>query len=183
MRVPSLASLRFAVPTITGREVVIALIVIVVWLALVGAPVLYEILTGTFGKIGKKTAPTIFLSGLAVLLVGIGFDLGILDIIGGAMVGSVILGIIAMNYLRPADRASHRLAQPPADAGIASVTACWARPVQSRSVTAPRATLAGVTTLPVLFEVVRQTAAVARTPFLTPASARQRRRSGSSRWR
>jgi hypothetical protein len=99
MRVSGYASLRFAVPHISGTEIVIGVLVILVFLSLVAAPVLGEIVGGAFSVGAHKAAPWVFVIGLAVLGIGIGFGLTILDIVGGAMVGSVILGIIAMNYL------------------------------------------------------------------------------------
>ncbi|HEY2506859.1 MAG TPA: hypothetical protein VGI58_10110 [Streptosporangiaceae bacterium] len=96
-------------PHITGPEIVIGVIVIVVFLSLVAAPVLGEIIGGVAGAGAHKAAPWVFFFGLGVLGIGIGFSVTILIIVGSSMVGSVLLGIIVMNYLTYA-RASQHLA-------------------------------------------------------------------------
>ncbi len=75
------------------------LIFIAVFIALLAAPILLEFLWDLFSKTVEKTAKGGFLLGLGVLLVGLFSKTRVLEIVGGALTGAVLLAVIADNYL------------------------------------------------------------------------------------
>ena len=98
-----------------------ALIVSVVFAALLAAPILGEKLFGLFSKGVERSAKGGFLLGLGVLLVGFVSGTRVLEIAGGAVAGAVVLAVIVDNYLVPDVRG----AGPRARSGPRSSLRSW----------------------------------------------------------
>jgi len=81
------------------RQVVVALILIAVLVALLVGPLLLEPLGDLFSKGVKKSAPGGFVLGLAVLLIGLASGVRFITIAGAAVLGAIVLGFIIDNYL------------------------------------------------------------------------------------
>jgi MFS family permease len=77
----------------------VGLIFIAVFIALLAGPILAEALFDLFGKAVEKTAKGGFLLGLGILLIGLLSGTRVLEIAGGALLGVVVLAVIADNYL------------------------------------------------------------------------------------
>jgi lysylphosphatidylglycerol synthetase-like protein (DUF2156 family) len=90
---------RHAAARVTGREILIALIVIAAIVVLLVAPVLWGALFDGFTKGLDKAARPTFLVGLGVLVVGLLSGVQIIEIGGGALMAAIVLGVIVENYL------------------------------------------------------------------------------------
>jgi hypothetical protein len=90
---------RHAAARITGREILVALIVVVIYILLLVIPVLYGAGFDSFSRGMSKAARPAFLFGLGVLVVGLVSGVRILDIAGGAIMAAVVVGVIVENYL------------------------------------------------------------------------------------
>ena len=75
------------------------LIFIAVFIALLAGPILLEYLFDLGSKAVEKGAKGGFLLGLGVLAIGLVSGTRVLEIAGGALVGAVVLAVIADNYL------------------------------------------------------------------------------------
>jgi hypothetical protein len=106
---------------LTGREVILALLSIAVVIVLLAAPVVGEAISGSVSEAAAKVAPTTFLVGLGILVIGLVFGAEILDIAGGSLVGLVILGWIIDNYLGASCRGEPLYLRCAARPGSASV--------------------------------------------------------------
>jgi hypothetical protein len=93
---------RHVAVTVSGRQVVVALIVVAVIVALLAGPVLAEALLDVASKAGERAAPGAFFLGLGVLLIGLVARVQILDIAGACLIGAVLLAVILHYYLTPA---------------------------------------------------------------------------------
>jgi hypothetical protein len=90
---------RHVAARVTGREILIALIVVVIYVLLLVVPVLWGAGFDSFSRQVDKAARPTFLFGFGVLVVGLVSGLRILDIAGGAIMFAVVLGVIIENYL------------------------------------------------------------------------------------
>src|SRR5262249_31421816 len=81
------------------RQVVVALIIIAVLVALVVGPLLLEVIGNFFSKGVKKATPGGFALGLVVLLIGLASGVSFIIIAGAAVLRPVVLGVIIDNYL------------------------------------------------------------------------------------
>jgi hypothetical protein len=90
---------RHAGAWFSGRQVVVALIVIAVIAGLLAGPILAEALLDIASKAVERAAPGTFVLGLAVLLTGLISGVRIIDIAGACLIGAVLLAVILDNYL------------------------------------------------------------------------------------
>ena len=131
-------SSRHAAIHITGREILVGLIVVVVAAALVVGPVLWGAAFDSFSSgMGKAAWPTL-LTGFGVVIVGLASGVRIITIAGGALMAAVVVGVIAEKYLifglRPAPR-GRRLqgaGATPAHPGTAGQPSAWISSVRPR---------------------------------------------------
>ena len=81
------------------RQVVVALIFIAVLVALVAGPLLLDVVGKFFSKGVEKATPGGFVLGLVVLLTGLASGVRVIIIVGAALLGAVVLGVIIDKYL------------------------------------------------------------------------------------
>jgi hypothetical protein len=91
------------------RQVVVALIFIAVLVALVAGPLLLDVLGNFFSKGVEKATPGGFVLGLVVLLTGLASGVRVIIIVGAALLGAVVLGVIIDKYLTRLAPAGHVL--------------------------------------------------------------------------
>jgi hypothetical protein len=89
---------------LTGREIIVVLIVVVACVLILVMPVFWGAGYDTFSRQMDRAAKPVFLVGFGVLVVGLVSGVRILDIAGGAVMGAVVLGKIAEHYLTPGQR-------------------------------------------------------------------------------
>jgi hypothetical protein len=87
------------VSLLTGHTIVIGLIIVAVAAVALILPVLYERLFVASIGIGERAAPAMFWSGLVILVLGVVSGFTVLDLVGGILMGLVIAGWLAVNYL------------------------------------------------------------------------------------
>jgi hypothetical protein len=97
-RITGLGS-RHVATHITGREIVIALIIIVFAAGLVVVPVLWGAAFDSFSSGMSKAAWPSFLTGFGILIVGLATGVRIIVIAGIAFMVAVVVGVIAEKYL------------------------------------------------------------------------------------
>lgn len=78
---------------ILGAIVVIAVVGVVLWI-----PVLWDQLTAFLSMNAPKWAPRMFLAGLALLVAGLTAGVHILAIIGGCTIGALVASLLYDNY-------------------------------------------------------------------------------------
>lgn len=83
---------------LSGHLIVVVVLIGVAVLILLAIPVLGEYLQGEFSARAKRVAPAVFLLGLGVLLAGLAGKVGALELVGGAMMGSIVLGFLLEHY-------------------------------------------------------------------------------------
>lgn len=83
---------------LSGRTVILLLIAGVILVCVLAVPVLSDIFLSFASAQGAKVAKVTFLTGLCILLLGLVIRIGIVELIGGGLMGAVILGIILDNY-------------------------------------------------------------------------------------
>lgn len=81
-----------------GRPYLVILGCIAVVIVLLWIPVLGDRLTGYLSAEAPKVAPKMFLLGLVLLVAGLVIGFGILEIVGGGLMGIVVLAVILDNY-------------------------------------------------------------------------------------
>jgi hypothetical protein len=84
--------------------VLVILAIMAVFLILLAIPVLYDAVFNAFSSGMDRAAKGTFLFGFGVLIVGLASGIRIIDIIGGAVMAAVIVGIIVENYLTAVSR-------------------------------------------------------------------------------
>jgi hypothetical protein len=94
--------------SITGREIVLGLIVIVAVIILLTVPILWGALSDVACAGIDRATTGMFVLGVGILLVGLISGLRVLDIAGGGMLGAWLLGVIVANYLIRALAATNR---------------------------------------------------------------------------
>jgi hypothetical protein len=82
----------------SGRQIVVGLIGVAVILVVLGVPVLGETLLGFVAGGALRLAPSVFVIGLVVLLVGLLAGMAILTVIGACLLGVILLGVVLKNY-------------------------------------------------------------------------------------
>lgn len=75
-----------------------ALVCMAVVAGVLWVPVLGDRLTATVSKHAPRVFPRMLLLGLALLVLGLVVHVGILDVVGGALAGVVVLAVIVDNY-------------------------------------------------------------------------------------
>jgi hypothetical protein len=83
---------------ISGRQIVLALLVIAVVSVVLWIPVLSDQVMDFLSRNAPRYAPLTFLAGLGLLVVGLVVGVRILDIIGASMIGALALGFLVENY-------------------------------------------------------------------------------------
>jgi hypothetical protein len=89
---------------LSHHELLAALIVLAVlaaFLIVLAIPVLYDVTFDAFSSGMDRAAKGVFLFGFGILIVGLASGIRIIDIIGGAVMAAVVVGIIVENYLKP----------------------------------------------------------------------------------
>jgi len=99
MALASPAVARHATAWFSGRLVIAALIFIAVFVLLLVAPLIWEVMAEGASRGFEKAAPGTFFLGLGVLVVGLISGMNAIEITGGCLVGVVVLGVIVNNYL------------------------------------------------------------------------------------
>jgi small-conductance mechanosensitive channel len=82
----------------SGRQIVLALLVIAVVSVVLWIPVLSDQVMDFLTRNAPRYAPLTFLAGLGLLVIGVVAGIGILDIIGASMIGALALGYLVENY-------------------------------------------------------------------------------------
>jgi putative exporter of polyketide antibiotics len=82
----------------SGRQVVVVLVCVAIFLGLLAGPVLGENIFDFFSTGAARVAPAAFLLGLGVLVAGLIVRVRILDVVGACLIGAVLLGAILINY-------------------------------------------------------------------------------------
>jgi hypothetical protein len=90
---------RHAAAWFSVRQAVVALVFVAVFIGFLAGPILAEALFDYFSKGVERAAPGAFFLGLGVLLIGLASGVGVLDIVGGCLIGLVVLAVIVDNYL------------------------------------------------------------------------------------
>ncbi len=90
---------RHVTAWLSGRQIVIALIVIAVMVVLLVAPLVGGALAELASQGVEKAAPGTFFLGLGILAVGLVAGVRIIDIAGASVAGAAVLGVILNNYL------------------------------------------------------------------------------------
>lgn len=83
---------------LSGRNILIAVIVLAVLLIILVIPVIAETLLNSATAVAARVAPRVFLIGLGVLVLGLVARLGILEVAGACLMGGVLLGAILRDY-------------------------------------------------------------------------------------
>lgn len=83
---------------LTGRQILVILACGVAIVILLALPVLGEFLKGEFTSRARRVAPTVFLLGLGVLIIGLIAGAGVLDILGASMMGLILFGMLLEHY-------------------------------------------------------------------------------------
>lgn len=87
---------------LSGHELIIALVIagiMVAFIILLALPVLSSMAFDSFSSGFNRAARGTFLFGFGILIVGLASGVRIIDILGGAVMAAVIVGIIVENYL------------------------------------------------------------------------------------
>lgn len=87
-----------AASSLSGRQVLVALVCVAVLFGLLWLPVLGDRLTDLLSKKAPKVAPRIFFLGLGILVTGLVIHVRILDVVGACLIGALVLGAILDNY-------------------------------------------------------------------------------------
>jgi hypothetical protein len=93
---------------LSGREILIGLIIIVVAVALLVGPIVGGAIFASATKGAERAAPGAFCAGLAVLVIGLLTGAEVLDIAGGGLVALVLAGTVLSYYLWLARRPGSR---------------------------------------------------------------------------
>jgi hypothetical protein len=86
------------------HELVVVLVLLAImaaFLIVLAIPVVYDVAFNAFSSGMDRAAKGTFLLGFGVLIVGLASGIRIIDIIGGAVMAAVVVGIIVENYLAP----------------------------------------------------------------------------------
>jgi hypothetical protein len=87
-----------------GHELVVVLVFLAImaaFLIVLAIPVLYDLVFNAFSSGMDRAAKGVFVFGFGVLIVGLASGIRVIDIIGGAVMAAVVVGIIVENYLTP----------------------------------------------------------------------------------
>jgi hypothetical protein len=99
VRASGLLAGRPGVSLLSGRFVIVILAVGLLFACVLAVPVLTDVFLSFASAQGAKVARSAFLLGLCILLLGLAIQVEVVDIVGGALMGVVILGVILENYL------------------------------------------------------------------------------------
>ena len=83
----------------SGRQIVLALLVIAVASVLLYIPVLSDQVMDFLSRNTPRYAPLTLVAGVGLLVIGLVVGVRILDIIGASMIGALALAFIVENYL------------------------------------------------------------------------------------
>jgi hypothetical protein len=90
---------RLGAELFSGRFVIVVLACGLLFICVLAAPVLTDVFLSFASAQGAKIAKGTFVTGLCLLLIGLAIHVELVDIVGGALMGAVILGVILENYL------------------------------------------------------------------------------------
>lgn len=83
---------------LSGRQIVLALLVIAVVSVVLWIPVLYDQVMDFLSRNAPRYMPLSFAAGLALLVIGLVAGVRILDIVGASVIGALALGFLVENY-------------------------------------------------------------------------------------
>jgi hypothetical protein len=83
---------------LSGRNIVVGLLIIGVVIVLLVTPVIGGSAFDSFSAAAEKGAPAIFLVGAGVLVLGLVTGVFLLDAIGLCLIGAVMVGWLLINY-------------------------------------------------------------------------------------
>jgi hypothetical protein len=83
---------------LSGRHIVLGLLIIAVVIVLLVAPVIGGDAFDSFSAVAEKAAPVTFLAGAGVLIFGLVTGVFLLDAVGLCLIGAVLVGWLLINY-------------------------------------------------------------------------------------
>jgi hypothetical protein len=96
---PGLLAGHLGSTLLSGRFVIVILACGLLLICVLAVPVLTDVFLSFASAQGAKIARGTFLLGLCILLLGLVIQVELVEIVGGALMGVVILGVILENYL------------------------------------------------------------------------------------